>query len=215
MVDSSGENIIAIIPGANGRAGIEDAEAAIAAMQTGDHLLLQLEVPAAATRAAMTAARRAGITSVINTAPLTEDAAELAALADIVVANETEFKLLAGKSLTAAVDREAELMRLHADSGQTLIVTLGADGVIAAREGALVRVNGLTILPVDTVGAGDTFLRLPGGRPRCRPGFRNRFAARRSRRQPRLSQGRRPAGHPDGGRRRQGTRLIRASPDAR
>ncbi len=157
MVDRGGENIIAVVPGANGRVGAEDAEAAVGSMRPGDHLLLQLEVPADATRAALTAARQAGILSVINTAPLTDDATELAAQADIVVANETEFELLAGKSIASAADREAELMRMHSDTGQTLIVTLGADGVIAARDGALARVAGLTIQPVDTVGAGDTF----------------------------------------------------------
>ena len=48
-------------------------------------------------------------------------------------------------------------MRLHAETGQTLIVTLGGDGVIAIRDGAILRAQGLKIEPVDTVGAGDTF----------------------------------------------------------
>jgi ribokinase len=48
-------------------------------------------------------------------------------------------------------------MRLHGETGQTLIVTLGADGVIAARDSKLYRTMGLAIEPVDTVGAGDTF----------------------------------------------------------
>jgi len=46
---------------------------------------------------------------------------------------------------------------MHARTGQTLIVTLGAEGVIAARDGKVVRIGSLTIEPVDTVGAGDTF----------------------------------------------------------
>ena len=39
----------------------------------------------------------------------------------------------------------------------TLIVTLGKDGAIAAHEGELIRVSAPEITPVDTVGAGDTF----------------------------------------------------------
>ncbi len=56
-----------------------------------------------------------------------------------------------------AADREAALKRLHGETGQTLIVTLGAEGVIAIREGEISRAQGLKIEPVDTVGAGDTF----------------------------------------------------------
>ncbi len=93
----------------------------------------------------------------INTAPLTGDAARLARLADIVVANETEFELLAGASVPDAEARQATLKKLHAETGQTFVVTLGGDGVIAIRDGQILTAEGLKIEPVDTVGAGDTF----------------------------------------------------------
>lgn len=157
MVDAHGENMIAVVPGANGSVNAGDASDGLSGMAAGDHLLLQLEVPSEAIDAALKAARGAGVVSVINIAPLTADAAALAAQADIVVANETEFELLAGRPLTDHAERKSELMRLHGETGQTLIVTLGADGVIAARNGALTSVQGLAIDPVDTVGAGDTF----------------------------------------------------------
>ena len=38
-----------------------------------------------------------------------------------------------------------------------MIVTLGAEGVVAVRNGNVHRAKGLKIEPVDTVGAGDTF----------------------------------------------------------
>lgn len=156
-VDHSGENTIAVVAGANGHVSQADATDAVDRMQAGDHLLLQLEIAPEAVAAALRAGRQKGVVSVLNTAPLTEAAAELAALADIVVANETEFALLVGRAGIAADQRETELLRRHRESGQTLILTLGADGVVAARDGALVRAEGLTIEPVDTVGAGDTF----------------------------------------------------------
>lgn len=157
MVDTHGENMIAVVPGANGAVNAQDAADAIARMSTGDHLLLQLEIPPDAIDAALKAARAAGVISVINIAPLTQDAVALAAQGDIVVANETEFELLAGRSLGDHSERQRELMRLHGETSQTLIVTLGADGVIAARDGDFIKVQGLVIDPVDTVGAGDTF----------------------------------------------------------
>ena len=54
-------------------------------------------------------------------------------------------------------DRQTALRRLHAETGQTLIVTLGGEGVMAIRNETMHRAQGLAIEPVDTVAAGDTF----------------------------------------------------------
>ncbi|MGM4908136.1 ribokinase [Rhizobium sp. 768_B6_N1_8] len=157
LVGGDGENMIAVIPGANGKMSGDNAEAAVNAMNEGDILMLQLEVPVEAVERALAASRAKGITSILNLAPLIPDAPRLGRLADIVIANETEFERLAGQENMSAGDREAALERLHAETGQTLIVTLGGDGVIAIRDGQISRAQGLVIEPVDTVGAGDTF----------------------------------------------------------
>lgn len=157
LVEHSGENTIAVIAGANAALGEADARRALDGMSDGDHLLLQLEIPASAAETALSAARAQGVVSLLNIAPLTDDAVRLAAMADIVIANETEFERLAGKTALEPGERETLLADLHSASGQTLIVTLGADGVIAAHDGSLIRTSGLVIEPVDTVGAGDTF----------------------------------------------------------
>ncbi len=157
LVDTHGENVIAVVASANGTLTPGDAETAVAAMAAGDILMLQLEVPAAAVEQALHQARSRGITTIINIAPLTGDARRLGRMADIVIANETEFELLAAKDGMSAEDRRHALRALHAETGQTLIVTLGADGVIAMREGQMYEAKGLKIEPVDTVGAGDTF----------------------------------------------------------
>ncbi|MBA3042594.1 MAG: ribokinase [Alphaproteobacteria bacterium] len=157
LVGGDGENMITVVPGANGAVGEQEAKEAVAAMQPGDFLMLQLEVPAASVERALADAKARGVTTVLNIAPLTADAARLGRMADIVIANETEFERLAGRDALDAAEREQTLMRLHKETGQTLIVTLGADGVIAARESKLFRTTGLAIEPVDTVGAGDTF----------------------------------------------------------
>lgn len=157
LVGGDGENMIAVIPGANGEVSSDNAEAAVNAMNEGDILMLQLEVPVEAVERALAASRAKGITSILNLAPLIPDAPRLGRLADIVIANETEFERLAGQENMSASDRKAALERLHAETGQTLIVTLGGDGVIAIRDGQISHAQGLVIEPVDTVGAGDTF----------------------------------------------------------
>jgi ribokinase len=157
LVGSDGENMIAVVPGANGTNTSEHAAAAVAALKAGDTLMLQLEIPVAAVEMALNAAKAKGVRTVLNLAPLIPEAARLGRLADIVIANETEFERLAGQDNMSASEREAALVRLHGETGQTLIVTLGGDGVIAIRDGELARAKGLVIEPVDTVGAGDTF----------------------------------------------------------
>ncbi len=157
LVGGDGENVIVVVPGANGAVTAEDAAAAVAGLKAGDTLMLQLEVPGAAVETALTAAKAAGIRTILNLAPLTADAKRLGGLADIVIANETEFELLAAQDGMTSSEREAAMIRLHGETGQTLIVTLGGDGVIAIRDGVVSRAKGLVIEPVDTVGAGDTF----------------------------------------------------------
>ncbi|MDK4713112.1 ribokinase [Rhizobium sp. CNPSo 4039] len=157
LVGGDGENMIAVVPGANGTNAAEHVAAAVAALNAGDTLMLQLEIPVAAVEMALNTAKAKGVRTVLNLAPLIPEAARLGRLADIVIANETEFERLAGQDNMSESEREAALVRLHGETGQTLIVTLGGDGVIAIRDGELARAKGLVIEPVDTVGAGDTF----------------------------------------------------------
>lgn len=157
LVGGDGENMIAVVPAANGTVSAEQAEKAVGGMKSGDILMLQQEVPANSVKAALNAARAKGVRTVLNIAPLIAETTELAALADIVIANETEFERLVGRDNLTASEREQILIEMHGKTEQILIVTLGGDGVIAAEGGALHRTKGLKIEPVDTVGAGDTF----------------------------------------------------------
>ncbi|UJW75866.1 ribokinase [Rhizobium sp. SL42] len=157
LVGGDGENMIAVVPGANGLVDVAQAEAAVGALSPTDLLMLQLEVPAASVEAALKTAKGRGVRTVLNTAPLTPEAAALSELADFVIANETEFELLTGTSGLTSEAREALMLERHGKTKQTLIVTLGGDGVVAVHEGALHRAKGLKIEPIDTVGAGDTF----------------------------------------------------------
>lgn len=157
IVGGDGENVIVVVASANATVGESDAVAAVERMSAGDTLMVQLEIPAASVEKALADARRRNIRSVINIAPLTADAARLGRMADIVIANETEFELLAGRSGIAGGEREEAMKALHSETGQTVIVTLGAEGVVAIHEGEVHHAKGLMIEPVDTVGAGDTF----------------------------------------------------------
>lgn len=156
FVDTHGENVIAILPGANGTVSATDADAALGSLAAGSVLVLQQEVPQAATRRALEIAKARGFRSILNTAPFLPTTAEVASLASIVVANETEFALLCGGKTEPLEGLMTDWARTHA---QTIIVTLGPDGAKAVTaEGETISVSALKITPVDTVGAGDTFV---------------------------------------------------------
>jgi ribokinase len=155
LVGADGENVIAVVPGANGTLGRDAVTAARIAR--GEHIVLQHEVPLDTVEAALDAARAAGAVSLLNTAPFRREAAALLAKADYVIANETEFDLYALELALDGADRLARMRSFAGSSGRILVVTLGGDGVIAVTPGAVLRVKALKITPVDTVGAGDTF----------------------------------------------------------
>ncbi|WP_269930732.1 ribokinase [Aminobacter sp. HY435] len=155
LVGSDGENMIAVVPGANGT--VVPGDLAKARFAKGDVVLLQHEIPLPTVDAALAAARKAGATTLLNTAPFRAEAASLVGKADYVVANETEFDLYAGALELPAGERSERMLEFARRTGATVIVTLGGEGVIAAKGVDLVQVAALKIKPVDTVGAGDTF----------------------------------------------------------
>lgn len=155
LVDGRGENVIAIVPGGNG--ALLPGDVATADLRHGDHLLLQNEIPIQTVREALETARRTGVVSILNGAPYRQDAAGLLALADYVIANETEFDLYAAELGLEGTDRSSRMRDFVARTGRTVVVTLGADGVVAVTPEGEVPAAGLVVEPVDTVGAGDTF----------------------------------------------------------
>lgn len=155
LVADGGENVIAVVPGANG--AVSPADAASAKVSAGDFVLLQNEIPLAAVEAAMVAARAAGAFCLLNVAPFDAGIAALAPQADIVIANETEFDLLAAQMKLEGDTRTSRMQNYAARTGRTVVVTLGGEGVMAAAPDVLLELPAMKIEPVDTVGAGDTF----------------------------------------------------------
>ncbi|GAA1965262.1 ribokinase [Terrabacter lapilli] len=138
-VDEQGENSIIVVAGANGerdRALVEHASS----LRRGDVLLCSLEVPLETVADAARAAHRAGARVVLNLAPYAALPADVVALADPVVVNESEMRALADSGLIP----------------QSLLVTFGAAGARWGLEG----VDGIPVAKRDlgdTVGAGDAF----------------------------------------------------------
>ena len=148
-VDAAGENQISVAPGANAELGADAVERALRAAGAGV-VLTNHEVPL---EARLAAARAADGPVVLNPAPAREIPDELYALGPILTPNAGEAAELTGEQ-----DPEAAACALAACTGTPAIVTLGARGVLCARNGSdTFLAPAPAVTPVDTTGAGDAF----------------------------------------------------------
>ncbi len=138
-VDPLGENQISVAPGANAAVTGRTVEAALEDLAP-SVVLASLEVPERAVRAAATWSRAHDARFVMNPAPSTEGAGELARMADVVTPNETELAGLGTLPSSIAV-----------------VETRGAAGVRIHLDGATADIQGVGVEAVDTTGAGDCF----------------------------------------------------------
>ena len=156
FVGATGENMIAVAPGANLRLTPADIEAAAPVIQAADVLLLQLETPLATVLSAARLAHAAGVKVILNPAPAQPLPASLLALVDVLTPNEREALLVSGLPADAAP--MAAAVRLHSLGVKTVVITLGAAGaLIKTAEQAAFTAPGFRVPAVDTVAAGDAF----------------------------------------------------------
>lgn len=153
--ETTGENQIAVIAGAN--ACVEGDSLEQAAITKDDIVVLQMEVPDEANRAAIKIASKAGARSILNIAPYAEGAVGLAKSADITIANETEFDDLCAALKMNGNERRDKAHAFNKTFGKGIIITLGAKGALAIIDGKEYSALAPKIEAVDTVGAGDTF----------------------------------------------------------
>lgn len=141
VVDSTGENNIIVVPGANGRVS-ELTNTELAAIADADILLCQLEIPIDTVLAAARHARRSGTVVALNPSPVAPLPADLWAAVDLAIVNSLE-----SEQYSAELAQVAHVVR-----------TLGGEGAqYRDAEGIELAVEGLPVNVVDTTGAGDTF----------------------------------------------------------
>ena len=156
-VDTAGENIITVAPGANHEVGEEQVAAA-----AGQDAILVIcaEIPVPAIKAAL--ARAALTTSpgcILNLAPAPPDAAAIvAAGVDWLVVNETEAAAVLGRPVRGLAEAGRAAAGLITAGARHAVVTAGAHGAALAGPDATATIGAFGVDAVDTVGAGDTFV---------------------------------------------------------
>ncbi|MDO8208838.1 ribokinase [Conexibacter sp. CPCC 206217] len=153
VVARGGENQIVVAAGANGALDAADVDDAAPLLRGAAVALVQLEIPLGAVARAVELA--AG-TVVLNPAPAAPLPRELLAGVDVLVPNRVELAALAGAqpaATRAQVAAQVAALGLDAD----VVVTLGGDGALVVRRGAIEHVAPVAVEPLDTTGAGDAF----------------------------------------------------------
>jgi ribokinase len=154
VVDRKGENQIAVASGANEHLDGAMVEAAVSevTLRDGGVCLIGFEVGDPAIEAAATWASSHGRVVILDPAPARTLSPVLTASKPIATPNEGELLDLTGETEVAVA--ATSLSHLTRNS---VVVTLGSEGVLLHDHGALTNVPPYKMAAVDSTGAGDAF----------------------------------------------------------
>jgi len=160
MVDQRGENIISVASGANLDLLPADVDAVPDEVFRAARVFLAcLESPLETVARGLARAKAAGLSTVLNPAPLTNahDVRALLPLVDVLTPNEGELRALIADGRDDA-DRAAVMARQAQSLGcRRVVVTLGPQGCHVADGPDSFDVSGHKVQAIDATGAGDAF----------------------------------------------------------
>ncbi len=156
-VDDKGENIIIVVPGANGKLMPADVNKAESDIANAALVVCQLEVPIETVEQAAKLANKNNVPFILDPAPARQLSDELLSMVDIIKPNETEAEILTGIKVTdeASASKAADV--LLAKGIETVIITLGEKGLLLATKDAKEMIASNKVEAVDSTAAGDAF----------------------------------------------------------
>jgi ribokinase len=158
FVDSSGQNRIIVVKGANDMLKPADVDAAADMLKTVDCIVLQFEIPLETVYYTIKFARKNGIRCILNPAPAQPIDIKAIADLDYFVPNESEAESISGMPVRNLDDAKACATKLLASGIRRVIITLGANGALLAGSEGMEHVPAFSVKCVDTTGAGDAFI---------------------------------------------------------
>ena len=128
---NTGENMIVIVPGANGKLAPKDVTKAEDEISKSKVVVSILEIGLEAVEMAFKLGRKYGVTTVLNAAPARASLPkELLENIDILIVNETEAEILSGLPATNPDEVKACAAKLRKAGCKNIIITLGAEGAL-------------------------------------------------------------------------------------
>ena len=156
-VESSGENRIIVIPGANAQVSPANVTQHLDSLSAVDVVLTQGEVPIDAIIAAATTGKKIGAQVILNPAPVLDYPKELLKLVDILVPNEHEARAMTGLPTDNMVDAVETARALQDRGPKCVIITRGDKGAVWSSPDGSGQTAAFKVSAVDTVAAGDAF----------------------------------------------------------
>ena len=157
--ETTGQNTIIIVPGANEALSPADVRAATVAITDAQLVICQLEIPLETTLEAFRIAKAAGVMTILNPAPAAPLPAELLSLTDLIAPNEVEAAMLTNIPTDTLEGAEAAARALQTQGVKTVLVTLGSRGALVVEGSSpAVHVPAERVQAVDSTGAGDSFV---------------------------------------------------------
>ena len=156
-VDASGQNAIAVAPGANMAVLPEHVDRAFSDSAGVGCVVLQCEIPIGTVAHAIHVAHAQGIPVMLNPAPATALPNGLLQGVICVTPNETEATALTGIEVNDHRTAQAAAKRLIKQGALSVVVTLGHRGAVAATPDGTAVIEPLSVDAVDATAAGDCF----------------------------------------------------------
>jgi ribokinase len=156
VMDENGKSAITIIPGANMNLSPKDIQQYMD-IQSGDYLLLQLDIPIETVKYAAVQAGSKGAKVILNPSPALPVSDELLKSITILTPDVSQAEALTGITITD--DRTAELAgRILLERGlNRVIITLRSEGAMVIDNGGAEHVPGFELKAVDNSAARDVF----------------------------------------------------------
>jgi ribokinase len=159
-VPPDGKKGIVLAPNANAvweRQAARMVGEAVAKAPRGSVLVLDVEIPEPVAAAAAEAAAGCGLTCILDPSPADAVSERLLRLASVVLPNPTEARMLTGIAVEDVPSAGRAAVALGHKGPRATCVKLPEGGCVVWSDGRLHHIEGETVTPLDTTGAGDVF----------------------------------------------------------
>ena len=158
LVDSSGDNIIAVAPGADMYVSRSDVDKVLKSIHGFKALLVQLEIPLDTVAYALEKFHEKDVLTILNPAPAVVLHESIYKYVDVLTPNSTELGILVGLDIGSLDDViHASRKLLKAGVRIAVVTTLGANGAVVVTRNRVVHLPAFKVKAIDTTGAGDAF----------------------------------------------------------
>jgi ribokinase len=158
FVESSGQNRIIVVKGANDKLKPADVDAAADVLKNADCIVLQFEIPLETVYYTIQFAHKNGIRCILNPAPAQPIDLKAVAELDYFVPNESEAETITGVPVRNVEDAKRCAEKLLTSCIRRVLITLGANGSLLAGKDGMEHVPAFSMKSVDSTGAGDAFI---------------------------------------------------------